>query len=423
MTQRLRQLSPADVASLRRNPVDDKVLERVQRIVDGVRHGGDAALLQYRAELDGMPAHEPIAYDKQAMKKAADSLVREEIQLLQRVAGRIREFAKAQLACCQSMQVSVPGGAAGHEWAPVDAAGCYAPGGRYPLPSTILMTAAVARTAGVTRVVVASPNCSPVMLAAAHVAEADEFLAVGGAQAIAAMAWGTETIAPCDVLAGPGNRWVTAAKFAVSNIVRIDMLAGPSELVIVADDSADPANLAADLLAQAEHDPHALPILISLSPNILPLVNRELERQLANLPTGDVAAQAIANGFSVLASDVAEAGLLSDRLAPEHLQLCVTDAARKRQYFHHYGAIFLGCKTAEVVGDYGLGPNHVLPTGGASRFTGGLSVATFLRQRTWIEIQDLQESASIQSDSAFLARLEGLIAHERSAQRRLESRQ
>lgn len=296
------------------------------------------------------------------------------------------------------------------------AAGCYAPGGRFPLPSSVLMTAVTARVAGVSDVWVASPKPTQVTLAAASVAKADALLAVGGAQAIGAFTYGAGLLQPRDVIAGPGNRWVTAAKQLVAGSVAIDMLAGPSELVVIADDSADARVIAADLLAQAEHDTDALPILITTSVGLADAVDRALEEQLATLPTKAIATAAIANGFCVLAKDFDEAACASDVLAPEHLELQVSDIAGLRAKLNAFGALFLGAGAAEVFGDYGVGPNHVLPTGGSARFTGGLSVLTFLRVRTWLAMD--HASPALIDDVARLARLEGLEAHARAAEAR-----
>jgi phosphoribosyl-ATP pyrophosphohydrolase/phosphoribosyl-AMP cyclohydrolase/histidinol dehydrogenase len=269
--------------------------------------------------------------------------------------------------------------------------------------------------AGVERVWVASPKPAPVTLAAAAVAGADGLLAVGGAQAIAALAFGADPVPACDVVVGPGNRWVTAAKQLVAGSVAIDMLAGPSELVVLADRSADPAVVAADLLAQAEHDPDALPVLVTLDAALAGAVDAELERQLATLPTAATARAAVAHGVAVVAGDLAAACAVCDRLAPEHLQVMLADPGPAVARLRHYGALFIGSGSAEVLGDYGAGPNHVLPTGGTARHTGGLSVFTFLRVRTWLR---MDAPAALAADAAALARLEGLEAHARAAERR-----
>jgi len=283
------------------------------------------------------------------------------------------------------------------------------------------MTAVTARASGVSEVWAASPRPTPVTLAAASVAGADALLALGGAHAVAALAYGISPAPACDVIVGPGNRWVTAAKQLVTGRVGIDLLAGPSELTILADDSAAAEMVAADLLAQAEHDPDAVPVLVTTSSGLADRVETELARQLVDLPTRDTAAAALGNGFAVVADDPEAALELADRLAPEHLQLLgplmEALAARAR----HYGGLFVGRSSAEVFGDYGAGPNHTLPTGGGARFTGGLSVLHFLRIRTWMRLDTTDETAELARDAAALARLEGLEAHARAAEARIET--
>jgi phosphoribosyl-ATP pyrophosphohydrolase/phosphoribosyl-AMP cyclohydrolase/histidinol dehydrogenase len=316
--------------------------------------------------------------------------------------------------------VTLPGGAAGHWIAPLERAGCYAPGGRYPLPSSVLMTAVTAQAAGVKSIWVASPKPGPMTLAAAAIAGADGVVAAGGAQAIAALAFGAGPVSPCDVIAGPGNRYVMAAKQLVAAGVAIDMLAGPSELVVFADATASPAVIAADLLAQAEHDPDALPVLVTLDPTHLDRVEAELARQLANLPSREVARAALANGGVVVVANVEEGIAACDALAPEHLELCLRDSAAIAPRLAHFGALFIGAGSAEVLGDYGAGPNHVLPTAGTARSKGGLSVYTFLRVRTWLRIDDGAAARPLVEDAAWFGRVEGLEAHARSAERRLD---
>jgi phosphoribosyl-ATP pyrophosphohydrolase/phosphoribosyl-AMP cyclohydrolase/histidinol dehydrogenase len=303
---------------------------------------------------------------------------------------------------------------------PVMRAGCYAPGGRYPLPSTVLMTAITARVAGVAQVIVASPKPSRLVLAAAAVAGADAVLAAGGAHAIAALAYGAGPVPVCDVVVGPGNRYVTAAKHLVSGTVGIDTLAGPSELVVFADANADPQLIAADLLAQAEHDTDAIPLLITTDATLPVRVNEELRRQIADLPTSQVAGVALINGGVICVSSVEEGVAACEAIAPEHLELHLTAAtlATVTPRLHNYGTMFVGSMAGEVLGDYGAGPNHVLPTGGAARRTGGLSVLAFLRLRTWLRIDDAGPARELAEDSAWFARAEGLEGHARSAERR-----
>jgi phosphoribosyl-ATP pyrophosphohydrolase/phosphoribosyl-AMP cyclohydrolase/histidinol dehydrogenase len=412
----LRRITPAEVEVRRSRAVDPETLAAAAVIVSDVRGRGEKALREHAVRLGDMREGEPLVYGPEELAAALREIPPVTRALLERTRDRIRAFAEAQRACLRELDVAVPGGRAGHTIAPVERAGCYAPGGRFPLPSSVLMTVVTARAAGVPTVWVASPRPTAVTLAAAAIAGADALLAVGGAQAIAALAYGVEPVPSCDVIVGPGNRWVTAAKKVVSGDVSIEFLAGPSELVVVADDQADPECVAADLLAQAEHDPDALPVLIAPSDSFADAVERALQDQLPDLSTKDTASRAVSGGFAVVAPNLEAAFELCDRLAPEHLELLVADPIAAAKRVHHYGALFLGPRSAEVLADYGVGPNHVLPTGGMARSTGGLSVLHFLRVRTWLS---LEGEASVAEDAAILARLEGLEAHARAAERRL----
>jgi histidinol dehydrogenase len=413
----LRRVTPDALAVTRRGAVDAATLDGARAIVDAVRARGEAAVREYAARFGELDGGAPLVRDRDDLRAAFTALPAGEQALLERTAARIRSFAAAQRSALHDLDVAIPGGRAGHTVAPMARAGCYAPGGRFPLPSSVLMTAVTARVAGVAEVYVASPRPAPATLAAAWVAGADALLAVGGAHAIAALAHGVGVPA-CDVVVGPGNRWVTAAKQLVAGDVAIDMLAGPSELVVLADAAADPALVAADLLAQAEHDPDAVPALVTTDAALIDRVERALAAQLDALPEPNraTARAACGNGLAVLAPDLASALAACDRLAPEHLELLVADPQALAPRLTHYGALFLGAGAAEVLGDYGAGPNHVLPTGGTARHTGGLSVLTFLRVRTWLR---LDAPAELAADAAALARLEGLEAHARAAEARL----
>lgn len=415
----LRRLTPEEVRALRLDPVDDETIAAAAAIVRDVRRDGEGRLRQYAEKFGEIPPGAPLVLDREAIAKACRDFPREDMDVLRRTAERIRSFALAQRESIRDINVPIPGGMAGHSVDPVERAACYAPGGRFPLPSTMLMTAVTARVAGVGEVWAASPRPAPATIAAAHVAEVDHLLVAGGAQAIAALAYGAGDLVPaCDVIVGPGSRWVTAAKFLVSAHVAIDMLAGPSELVVLADDSADPATIAADLLAQAEHDTDALPVLVTPSAPLIDSVRREVERQLETLPTAATARAAMEGGFAVLARDMDEAIAVTDRLAPEHLEVMTPASREIAGKLKHYGAIFIGDGSAEVLGDYGAGPNHTLPTGGRARYTGGLSVFHFLRIRTWMEINDRSAAQGLVGDSIRLARMEGLEGHARSAEAR-----
>ena len=410
----LRRLARGDLVRGRAG-VDQETLRLAAEIVDDVRAGGESAVRAHGQRLGDCREGEPIQLEREQLEAALRAIDPADRAVLERTAARITAFAEAQRNCLRSLDTEVPGGRAGHRWLPVASVGAYAPGGRHPLPSSVLMTVIPARVAGVANVVVASPKPTQITLAAAALAGADGLLAVGGAQAIAALAFGTFT-KPADVLVGPGNRWVTAAKKLLVGEVGIDGLAGPSELLVLADDSADPAVVAADLLGQAEHDADAAPILVTTSSEVLAEVERELERQLPSLSTATTARDSLEqNGAAVLATSMEEAVGVANQIAPEHLELCVRDAADIQDQLTAYGSLFVGCGSAEVFGDYGAGPNHVLPTGGGSRFQAGLSVMTFLRPLTYLQIED---TSALATDAAHLARLEGLEAHARSAEAR-----
>ncbi len=410
--------SPAEVERLERDPVDAATLAAAAEIVGAVRSDGETALRRYAERFGELAPGDPLVIERPGLEAALAALPAAQQAVLERTAARIRRFAESQRRALSEVDVVVPGGRAGHRLAPVARAGCYAPGGRYPLPSSVLMTVTPAVAAGVREVWAASPRPTPVTLAAAAVAGAHALLAAGGAHAVAALAYGAGPVPGCDVVVGPGNRWVTAAKQLVAGRVGIDMLAGPSELVVLADRSADPALVAADLLAQAEHDPDALPVLVSLDAGLVSAVEAELDRQLAFLPTHHVAAAALANGFAVVAGSPEEAAAVCDRLAPEHLQVLTSSPRETAALCNHWGSLFLGPGSAEVLGDYGAGPNHTLPTGGAARHSGGLSVQHFLRTRTWLELDDPDAAQELVEDAAALARMEGLEAHARAAEMR-----
>lgn len=419
----LRLVRPDDLPDLLREPVDAETLAAARSIVDGVRTGGKAALRGYAEKFGDVEQGGPLVLGPEELRAAYEALPVTDQQLLRRVADRIRTFAAAQRASIQDLETAIPGGVAGHEVSPVAVAGCYAPGGRFPLPSSMLMTAVTARAAGVKAVVAASPKAPRITQAAAHVAGVDMLLTFGGAHAIAAMAHGIEGFVPrCDAVVGPGNRWVTAAKQIVSGTVAIDMLAGPSELVILADGTASPVTVAADLLAQAEHDPDALPVLVTTSRELALAAGSELATQLETLPTRETAEASLRrNGFAVVAASLEEAFSCVNRLAPEHLELLLEDPSVAAGRVNNYGGLFVGAGAAEVLGDYGAGPNHTLPTGTTARFTGGLSVFNFLRIRTWMRIDSRAGSQGLVEDSILLARHEGLEGHARSAmQRRLD---
>jgi phosphoribosyl-ATP pyrophosphohydrolase/phosphoribosyl-AMP cyclohydrolase/histidinol dehydrogenase len=415
MSSLLRQTTVEQLLARQRSSLDLETQRVAQDIVEDVRLRGEQAVREHSERLGDRLTGDTVRVPREDLDAALRELPAEQRELLERTALRITAFAQAQRACLLPLDTEVPGGRAGHRWLPVASVGAYAPGGRHPLPSSVLMTVIPAQVAGVANIVVASPNPTQVTLAAAGLAGASSLLAIGGAQAIAALTFGVFDT-PADVVVGPGNRWVTAAKKHLVGEVGIDSLAGPSELLVLADSYADAATIAADLLGQAEHDDDAVPILVTTSAALIDAVERELALQLQTLPTAATATASLrGNGAAILVADLAEAVQVTNRLAPEHLELCVQAPDDLREQLTAYGSLFVGAKSAEVFGDYGAGPNHVLPTGGGSRFQAGLSVLTFLRPLTFLELQD---PSLLRGDAAMLARLEGLEGHARSAEQR-----
>lgn len=397
-------------------PLDAATLETAGGIVDSVRSQGVNAIRQFANQFGERSDDQPLLIEREQMKAATGRIDQRDLDLLKRVAERIRSFADAQLNCLSELKTPVPGGFAGHTIQPVDRVGCYAPAGRFALPSTALMTVVPAVAAGCPAIILATPNPSDIMLATAFIAGANQVLAIGGAHAIAALAYGFDGFQKCDLITGPGNRWVTAAKKIVNGDCGIDMLAGPSELVLVADETGEPETIAADLLAQAEHDVDARPFMITTSREMADKVNVQIQIQLTALPTGQIAQQAIQNGGAIIVESTQQAIEICNALAPEHLELHCVDAQSMASQIKHAGCIFIGSQSAEVFGDYGIGPNHTLPTAGTSRWSAGLNVFTYTRIRTFLQLSDVPNS--LVQDTARLAEIEGLIGHQQASLRR-----
>lgn len=391
-------------------------METAGEMVDSVRSQGVNAIRQFANQFGERSDDQPLLIEREQMKAATGRIDQRDLDLLKRVAERIRSFADAQLNCLSELKTPVPGGFAGHTIQPVDRVGCYAPAGRFALPSTALMTVLPAVAAGCPSIILATPNPSDMMLATAFIAGANQILAIGGAHAIAALAYGFDGFQKCDLITGPGNRWVTAAKKIVNGDCGIDMLAGPSELVLVADETGEPETIAADLLAQAEHDVDARPFMITTSREMADKVNVQIQIQLTALPTGQIAQQAIQNGGAIIVESTQQAIEICNALAPEHLELHCVDAESMASQIKHAGCIFIGPQSAEVFGDYGIGPNHTLPTAGTSRWSAGLNVFTYTRIRTFLQLSDVPNS--LVQDTARLAEIEGLIGHQQASLRR-----
>jgi histidinol dehydrogenase len=389
----------------------------VAAIIAEVRARGDAALLDLTARFDRWaPADIAALRVTEAEIEAADAAIAPDLRAaLNLAAGRIEAFHRAQLP--RDLELRDEAGLTlGMRWGALDAVGLYVPGGKAAYPSSVLMNAIPARVAGVP-----APEgaLDPLVLAAAKRAGVTEIFRIGGAQAIAALAWGTAAIAPVDRIVGPGNAYVAEAKRQVFGRVGIDSIAGPSEVVVIADAANDPRHVAVDLLAQAEHDESAQSILITPDAALADAVARAVEAELRSLPRAAIAGESWRrHGAVILVRDLAEAAALTNRLAPEHLQLMVEDPRGLLARIRHAGAAFLGRFCPEAVGDYVAGPNHVLPTGRTARFASGLSVFDFLKRTTWVEA-DAAALAAIGPAAVALGEAEGLTAHARSVALRL----
>ncbi|MBO7364773.1 MAG: histidinol dehydrogenase [Lachnospiraceae bacterium] len=397
----------------------------VRAILEDVKARKDAAVLDYTERFDGVRP-EPLAVSREEIEEALGAVDPEFLRILERAAENIRAFHSRQVR--NSFIINDrPGIVMGQKVIPVDRAGLYVPGGTAAYPSTVLMDAIPAKIAGVPEVVMVTPpmrngKVNPVILAAAHVAGVGRIYKCGGAQAIAALAFGTESVPRVDKIVGPGNAFVAEAKKQVFGQVSIDMIAGPSEILIVADGKTNPVYAAADLLSQAEHDKLASAVLVTDSRALAEAVQAEIERQLPLLPREEIARTSVEqNGKIIVAEDLRQAIEIANALAPEHLELCVDEPFEWLDRIRHAGSVFMGRNTPEALGDYLAGPNHTLPTGGTARFSSPLSVDDFVKktQYTYFTADALDDVAD---DIAYFARQEGLTAHARSALVRSEDR-
>lgn len=406
--------------------------EAVRRILRDIRSRGDAALREWSTKLDGFPADAPIRIPAEALTAALAALAPETREALEVAADRIREFYRRQPLT--SWFTNDLGGTLGQFIRPHSRVGLYVPGGTAPLPSSVLMSAIPAQVAGVKDIAIVTPPqritnyelsnyqlVSPIILAACALVGVTEVYAMGGAQAIAALAYGTESVPAVDKIFGPGNLFVTLAKRQVFGAVGIDGLAGPTETVVIADDTAKPAWVAADLLAQAEHDVLASAILLTPSRELAEKVQVEVGCQMETLPRNEILAQSIPNNSGiVLTKDLDEAAALNNAYAPEHLCLAVADPWALSEKITNAGGIFMGEHSFEVLGDYVAGPSHVMPTGGSARFASPLNVWDFVHIVSLIALNPAT-TAQIAPLAARIARAEGLEAHARSADCRVES--
>ncbi|HDH03697.1 MAG TPA: histidinol dehydrogenase [Actinobacteria bacterium] len=419
----MRIVTSADEVEVSPGPVlSPEATETVRRIINDVKERGDGALVDLTRKFDGADVSGRILMTEDEVAAAVDSVPADLKRTIDDTAHRLRNLHERQLP--QAWSDRHEGVRFGEVVRPVESAGCYVPGGRAAYPSSVLMTVIPARVAGVSRVVVATPpqedgSVSPTVLYAAEVAGADAVYRVGGAQVVAALAYGTESIEAVAMIVGPGGLWVTVAKREVAGQVGIDGLAGPSELAIVADAGASPEVLAADLIAQAEHDPQARTTFIALDSGMLDPVRVALQRALVASPRRDIVAEALEHTVGVAVPSVEEAAALVDRLAPEHLQIATVDPSAILDLVRNFGAAFLGVSTPVPFGDYGVGSNHVLPTSRTARFASGLRSAAFVRVASFVEV-DETGLERFGPDVERFANAEGLAGHARSSAIRRE---
>lgn len=398
--------------------IEFESISSVAEIISAVRSNGDEAIREY-AKKFGDGDLTAFRLTEEEIKDAISKVDEKTINTIKFAIKNVKEFAQAQLNSVKELEVNINGNILGHKIVPLESVGCYIPGGNYPLPSSAIMTVVPAKVAGVKRVIAMSPKIQPVTVAAAYFAGADEIYRIGGVQAVAAMAYGTQTIRKVNKIVGPGNKFVTSAKKQVFGECGIDFLAGPSEVLIIADETAKPEFVAADMLAQCEHDKDARAFLICFSKEFAKQVDEKAKEYLESLQTKEIAQISYDKSFAVIANSLEEAIELSNKKAPEHLELCLNNAENLIDKFNNYGSLFIGNYSAEVFGDYVSGTNHTLPTNQVAKYSGGLSVFDYIKIQTY---QIIKENAIKQTaeNASILAEKEGLFAHKLAADVRLK---
>ncbi len=421
-------IGPEELPFNIKSPIHPETMEKVRKIIADIILRGDEAVKEYTLLFDGIDLLS-LRVDSKEIKKAENKISSELKKSLRMALENLYLFSEKQMEVLdklKELKVEVkPGVTATQRIIPLNRVGIYVPGGRYPLVSSLLMAGVPARVAGVKEIAVCSPpgangNLNPVILYAASLLNIEEIFSIGGAQAIAALAVGTQSIKPVDKIVGPGNIYVTAAKKELYGQVGIDFIAGPTELLIIADQTANPELVASDLIAQAEHDPMACPWLITDNQNLAEKVRAEITKQLREMRISAIAARSLEkNGLIVILDHLEEAVELANQIAPEHLSLMVENPGLIFALLRNYGSLFVGELTAETLGDYSSGLNHILPTNRAARYTGGLSVKDFLKFQAGLEVspEGLEE---IGPAAICLAEAEGLAGHAASIRRRLK---
>ena len=389
----------------------------VNDIIENVRKNGDKAVREYAKKFGDGDIKVFKLTDKE-IEQAVKNTDKKTIETIKFAIKNVKEFAKAQFNSVKEIEVNINGNTLGQKIIPLESVGCYIPGGNYPLPSSAIMTIVPAKVAGVKRVIAMSPKIKDVTITAAHLAGADEIYRIGGVQAVAAMAYGTESIKKVNKIVGPGNKFVTSAKKQVFGECGIDFLAGPSEVLIVADDSANVDFIAADMLAQCEHDKDARAFLICFSKDFAQKVDKKAKEYLKTLPTKDIAEISYDKSVAVVVKSIDEAVKLSNEKAPEHLELCLENSQNIME-FRNYGSMFIGNYSAEVFGDYVSGTNHTLPTNQVAKYSGGLSIFDYIKIQTY-QIINKNAIEETSQNASNLAEQEGLFAHKLAADVRLK---
>jgi histidinol dehydrogenase len=396
----------------KKNNIDEEI-KVARKILNEVKKNGDKAIKKYSLKFDKVRLGR-LQVTKKEISAAYRKVDKRVLYAIKKAAANIRKFAREQYKQLNNFEMNISGNKIGQKVVAIERVGCYVPGGVYPLPSSALMTVIPAKVAECKEVIVCSPKIKAETIVAADVAGADKIFRIGGIQAIAAMAYGSESIVRVNKIVGPGNKYVTAAKKEVYGSVGVDFIAGPSEIMIIADKSCSVKFVAADLLAQAEHDVNAKCWLIVTSKRIALQVKKEIERQVKDLVTKDIASKSIKNGKIIVVKNLHEGMEIANKVAPEHLELQIRDSRKFTKGVRNYGSLFVGKRSAEVFGDYCSGTNHVLPTSGAARYTSGLSVLDFVKVLTYQKITK-KGLVSVRDIASSIAKVEGLDGHRKAA--------
>jgi len=394
-----------------------QILSTVDEIINDVKANGDIAVKKYCEKFDGKIDN--IEVSKQEIENAFQNVSKEVIEAIKQSINNVRIFAENQLNSIKEFEIENNGIKLGQKIVPIERTGAYVPGGNYPLPSSAIMSCVPAKVAGVKEIIVCSPKIQDVTIVAASLAGANRIFRVGGVQAIAAMANGTETIPKVDKITGPGNKFVTFAKRQIFGACGIDFLAGPSEVMIIADESANPKFIAADILAQCEHDADASGILITTSKELADKVLFEAEEFLKTLKTAELAKKAFSQSYTIIVNNLEEAIDIANKKAPEHLELVTQNNDYLKENLTCYGSLFIGNYSAEAIGDYCSGTNHILPTNKVTRYSGGLSVFDFVKILTYQEAIE-GKSKPVTETASILANVEGLMGHKLACDVRIE---